>query len=115
MFVVGLRLVVGGVVLEWALRLAFPAATTAVVFLASGLTVFGFPPVCDVETRYACASVTVDEDDPSRQTLHLDTLHHARVDIDAPNRLDIRHLRLFTTLPAPPTPGPPHLMSDNPH
>src|SRR3546814_1421332 len=106
MFVVGLRLVVGGVVLEWALRRAFPAATTAVVFLASGLAVFGFPPVCDVETRYACASVTADEDDPSRRSLHLDTLHHARVDVDDPTRLDIRYIRLFADVAASLPTGP---------
>ncbi len=106
MFVVGLLLVVGGVVLEWALRRAFPAATTAVVFLASGLAVFGFPPVCDVETRYACASVTADEDDPSRRSLYLDTLHHARVDVDDPTRLDIRYIRLFADVAASLPAGP---------
>ena len=106
MFVVGLLLVVGGVVLEWALRRAFPAATTAVVFLASGLAVFGFPPACDVETRYACASVETDDDDPSRRSLYLDTLHHARVDVDDPNRLDIRYIRLFADVSAALPPGP---------
>lgn len=106
MFVVGLLLVVGGVVLEWALRRAVPAATTAVVFLASGLAVFGFPPVCDVETRYACASVERDDDDPSRRSLYLDTLHHARVDVDDPDRLDIRYIRLFADVAAALPPGP---------
>src|SRR3546814_17858060 len=111
MFVVGLLLVVGGVVLEWALRRAFPAATTAVVFLASGLTVFGFPPVCDVATRYACASVTVAEDDPSRRSLHLDPLHHARFAIHEPTRLANRSISHFAdvaaSLPPRPTAVPP--------
>ncbi len=106
MFVVGLLLVVGGVVLEWALRRKVPAATTAVVFLASGLAVFGFPPVCDVETRYACASVEVDEEDPSRRSLYLDTLHHARVDLDDPTHLDIRYIRLFAAVAAALPDGP---------
>lgn len=106
MFVVGLALVVGGVVLEWALRRSLPAATTAIVFAASGLAVFGFPPACDVETRYACASVRVDEDDPSRRSLYLDTLHHARVDVDDPTRLDIRYIRLFADVAAALPEGP---------
>lgn len=106
MFVVGLLLVVSGVVLEWALRRTFPAATTALVFAASGLAVFGFPPACDVETRYACASVRVDEDDPSRRSLYLDTLHHARVDVDDPTRLDIRYIRIFADVARALPPGP---------
>jgi MFS family permease len=106
MFVVGLLLVVGGLVLEWGLRRKLPAATTVVVFFASGLAVFGFPPACDVETRYACASVRVDEGDPSRRSLYLDTLHHARVDVDDPTYLGIRYIRLFADVAAALPPGP---------
>lgn len=106
MLVVGLLLVVAGIVLEWVLRRAVPAATTALLFVASGLSVFGFPPVCDVETRYACASVEVDPDDASRRSLYLDTLHHARVDVDDPTRLDIRYIRLFADVAAALPEGP---------
>ncbi|HSP04185.1 MAG TPA: fused MFS/spermidine synthase [Acidimicrobiales bacterium] len=106
MFVVGLLLVVGGVLLEWALRRSLPAASTAVVFVVSGLAVYGFPPECDVETRYACASVVVDEDDPSRRSLYLDTLHHARVDVDDPTHLDLRYIRLFADVAEALPPGP---------
>ena len=95
MFVVGLLLVAGGLALEWVLRRKVPAATSMVGLLVAGLAVFGFPPVCDVETRYACATVQVDEDDPSRRSLYLDTLHHARVDVDDPTYLGIRYIRLF--------------------
>jgi MFS family permease len=106
MFVVGLLLVIGGVLLEWVLRRARPAAATAVVFAITGLAVYGFPPECDVETRYACASILIDDDDPSRRSLYLDTLHHARVDLDDPTRLDIRYIRLFADVAAGLPPGP---------
>lgn len=106
MFAVGLLLVVGGVLLEWTLRRTLPAASTAVVFLISGLAVYGFPRECDVETRYACASVVVDEDDPSRRSLYLDTLHHARVDVDDPTQLDLRYIRLFADVADALPPGP---------
>jgi len=106
MFVVGLLLVVGGLLLEWALRRTLPAASTAVVFAVSGLAVYGFPPECDVETRYACASVVVDEDDPSLRSLYLDTLHHARVDLDDPTNLELRYIRLFADVAAALPPGP---------
>lgn len=106
MFVVGLLLVVGGVLLEWALRRTRPAATTSIVFAICGLAVYGFPAECDVETRYACASIRVDEDDPSRRSLYLDTLHHARVDVDDPTQLDIRYIRLFADVAAGLPPGP---------
>jgi hypothetical protein len=95
MFVVGLLLVAGGLALEWALRRKVPAATSMVALVVAGLAVFGFPPVCDVETRYACATVRIDEDHPSRRSLYLDTLHHARVDVDDPTYLGIRYVRLL--------------------
>lgn len=106
MFVVGFLLVVGGVALEWALRRRLPTATSVVLFAASGLSVYGFPPACDVETRYACASVEIDEDDPSRRSLYLDTLHHARVDVDDPTHLGIRYIRLFADVAAALPAGP---------
>ena len=95
MFVVGLLLVAGGLLVEWLLRRRPPATTAVAVFVVSGLSVFGFEPACDVETRYACASVRIDEDDPSRRSLYLDTAHHARVDVDDPTYLGIRYVRLF--------------------
>ena len=38
---------------------------SVVLFLASGLAVYGFPPACDVETRYHCARVVTDEERPT--------------------------------------------------
>jgi SAM-dependent methyltransferase len=95
MFVVGLLLVLGGVVVDWSLRRRPPAAAAVVVFAAAGLGVYGFPPACDVETKYACADIRVDEREPSVRSLYLDAAHHARVDLDDPTRLDIRYVRLL--------------------
>lgn len=100
LFVVGGLLVVGGVGLHWWLRRTTPAATSLAVVFVAGLSVFGFDPACDYETRYACAEVRVDEDDPSRRSLYLDGAHHARVDVDDPTYLDFRYIRLFADVAA---------------
>lgn len=106
MFVVGALLVAAGAALDWALRRRPPAATTLVVLAIGGLGVFGFEPACEYETRYACASVRVDDDDPSRRSLYLDSAHHARVDVDDPTYLGIRYVRLFADVAAALPAGP---------
>ncbi|MFP5322829.1 MAG: fused MFS/spermidine synthase [Acidimicrobiia bacterium] len=106
MFVVGLLLVVGGIVVEWLLRRRPPTAVAAVAFLASGLSVYGFAPVCDVETKYSCAEIRVDDDDPSVRSLYLDSTHHARVDVDDPGNLEIRYIRLLADVAAALPEGP---------
>jgi spermidine synthase len=106
MFLVGALLVAGGVVLEWHLRRRPPALAAVLVFAASGLSVYGFPTPCDVETRYSCAEIRVDEREPSVRSLWLDDVHHARVDVDDPTRLELRYIRLLAdvagALPAGP-------------
>ncbi|HEX4901363.1 MAG TPA: fused MFS/spermidine synthase [Acidimicrobiales bacterium] len=106
MFTVGLLLVVGGLALELVLRRRPPTAATVVVLVAGGLSVYGFAAPCDVETRYACAEIEVDERDPSLVSLYLDSLHHARVDLDEPSNLELRYIRLLAdvaeALPAGP-------------
>jgi len=98
MFVVGLGLVAGGVAVDLWLRRRPPTAVAVVALAAGGLTVYGFAAPCDVETRYACAEVRVDDDDPSVRSLYLDAAHHARVDVDDPSRLDIRYVRLLAAV-----------------
>lgn len=106
MFVVGALLVAGGLGLELWLRRRPPTATTAVILLITALSVYGFAPACDVETKYACAQIRVDEDDPSLRSLYLDTAHHARVDVDDPLRLEIRYIRLLADVAAALPEGP---------
>lgn len=105
MFGVGTSLVLAGFALDWTLRRRPPTATTVLVFAASALSVFAFEPACEVETRYACASVRVDPDDPSRRSLYLDTAHHARVDVDDPTYLGIRYVRLLADVAEALPPG----------
>lgn len=106
LFAVGLLLVVAGMGLHWWLRREPPAVTTLAVYLIAGLAVFGFEPACEYETRYSCGWIEVDEDDPSRRSLYLDTVRHAHIDVDDPTYLDIRYVRLFAdvseALPAGP-------------
>ena len=106
LFIVGGLLVVAGVWVHWWLRREPPAVTSLAVYLIAGLAVFGFEPVCEYETRYSCGWIEVDDDDPSRRSLYLDTVRHAHIDVDDPTYLDIRYIRLFAdvaeALPAGP-------------
>jgi SAM-dependent methyltransferase len=106
MFVVGLLLVVGGAGVHWWLRRQAPTLVAVAVLAAGGLSVYGFAAPCDVETRYACAEIRVDGRDPSVRSLYLDSVHHARVDVDDPTDLDLRYIRLLAdvaeALPAGP-------------
>lgn len=95
MFGVGALLVVSGTALHWWLRRQLPSVTGVLVLALPALGVFAFQPACDYETRYACANVQLDTDDPTRRSLYLDGAHHARVDVDDPTYLPFRYIRLF--------------------
>lgn len=95
LFIVGGLLVVAGVAVHWWLRREPPAVSTLAVYVVASLSVFGFEPACEFETRYSCGWIEVDEGDSSRRSLYLDTVRHAHVDVDDPTYLDIRYIRLF--------------------
>lgn len=106
MFAVGLLLVAGGALVEWVLRRRPPTATATLVLAIGGLSVYGFAAPCDVETRYACAEIRVDEDDPDLVSLYLDSMHHARVDLADPTNLELRYIRLLADVADALPPGP---------
>jgi len=106
MFALGALLVAGGLVLEWGLRRRPPTATAVIVLAAGGLSVYGFASPCDVETRYACAEIEPDEDDPTLVSLYLDSVHNARVDLDDPTNLELRYARLLADVADALPPGP---------
>ncbi len=95
LFLVGLLAVAGGAGVHLWLTRRPPTAPAALAVVAAALSVFGFEPACDVETRYSCAELEVDPSDPSVVSLHLDGSHHARVDLDDPTNLEFRYVRLF--------------------
>ncbi|MGA7689476.1 MAG: fused MFS/spermidine synthase [Jiangellales bacterium] len=51
------------------------------------------PAACEVETRYHCASVVVDETQPSGRILVLDRLRHSYVDTDDPTHVEFAYVR----------------------
>ena len=98
LFGVGALLVAGGIGLDLWLRRRPPTATMALLVGASGLAVFGLTPPCEYETRYACAEVVVDDRDPSRVDLVLDTVRNAEVDLDDDTYLGLRYIRLIAAV-----------------
>lgn len=95
MFGVGLVLVASAAILHWWLLRRMPGLTSVCVALIAGLTVFGFEPECQRETKYACANVEIDRSEPSDRDLILDTVRHGNMDLDEPTELELRYIRLF--------------------
>ncbi len=68
---------------------AISAAASAVI----GALALATPAGCEVETRYHCASVVVDETQPSGRILVLDRLRHSYVDTDDVTHLEFAYVR----------------------
>lgn len=93
LIVLGAVLVVSGVLLLLAGgRRRALAATTAGALAAAALAVVS-PDPCQVETRYHCAGVVVDERNPDGRVLVLDRLRHSYVDVRDPTHLDFGYVR----------------------
>lgn len=106
MFLVGGAMVALALVVHWHLVRERPGATGAGVVVIAGLSVFGFEPACEYETKYACASVVVDPDDADDRDLVLDTARHGNVHLDDPTILELRYVRLFASVVDALPPGP---------
>ena len=90
----GAVLVVTGLVCAVVLpRVVEPAPLLAMVGLAalSGTWLVTADSTCDVETRYYCASVLLDEQREGGRTLVLDGLRHSYVDLDDPTHLEFAY------------------------
>jgi spermidine synthase len=61
---------------------------------------------CQVETRYYCASVEVDGQNPTGRVLVLDGLRHSYVDLDDPAHLEFGYTQRFGDVLAAQPPGP---------
>lgn len=103
---IGAAMVVLGFATSWMLARARPGAGVVVVVIAAGLTTGASSSPCQYETRYACVVVAADPDNPSLRSLYLDGVRNAAVDLDDPEVLDIRYIRLFADVADTLPPGP---------
>lgn len=92
---VGAVLVVAGAALTgWSTRRPPSIAIVAVVLVSFGVGVSGTSP-CAFESAYFCGRVIADPDDPDVRLLVLDDLVHAAIDLEDPDDLQIRYVRLL--------------------
>lgn len=98
MFLVGGAMVLLGAATHWWLLRRRPGTTSVGVAIIGALSVFGFEPACEYETRYACAEVRVDADRPQDRDLVLDAARHGNVHLDDPTILELRYVRLFASV-----------------
>ena len=104
--VLGGLLVIVGAALSGRHRRRPPSVAVVVVVLMSfGIGISGSSP-CAFESTYFCGQVVVDPDDPSVRRLVLDDLVHAAVDLDDPDDLQIRYVRLLAAAIADRPDGP---------
>jgi len=109
--IVGALLVLFGLVVFWKSGRQRPGfVETGIVVLTAviGLAI-GSP--CDHETDYYCVRIVTDAPDdpearPGGRSLIIDQLRHAHVDLDDPEYLDIRYMRLFADVAAGLPDGP---------
>jgi spermidine synthase len=105
----GLLLVVTGlvctVVLPRTTRTAPLLAMSALAAL-TGTWLVTAESTCEVETRYYCATVLVDEQREGGRTLVLDGLRHSYVDLDDPEHLEFPYSRRFADVLAERPAGP---------
>ena len=105
----GLLLVVTGLVCTVALpRVVETAPLLAMTALAAltGTWLVTAESTCEVETRYYCASVVVDDAREGGRTLVLDGLRHSYVDLDDPTHLEFAYTRRFADVLAVQPDGP---------
>jgi hypothetical protein len=90
-------LVVVSVLLEVRTRGWRGAAGPTALLLVVGLGTAFAPGGCDVETKYHCASVQVDDARDGGRALILDRLRHSYVDLDDPTHLEFPYVRAIVS------------------
>ncbi len=91
----GALVVVAGVVATVRLGAERPPVAGLValpVLLIAALATAG---PCEHETAYFCVRVETPEENPSQRDLYLDRLRHASIDLEDPEFLDIRYVRVL--------------------
>ncbi len=94
----GIVLMITAVALVAGPRRRGAAAALVAVTLGSTLAAQTAPGSCDVETRYHCAVVETDPDDPDARVLVLDNLRHSYVDLTDPTHLEFDYVRAIASV-----------------
>lgn len=97
-------LILGGalVLMGAGLTAMFMSSRAAVV--GAGVAALGAGPIalapqpCDVETKYHCARVLIDDARPTGRTLQLDTLWHSYIDLEDPTHLRFAYTRTIAAV-----------------
>jgi len=99
--IVGALLVLGGLFVFTKARGARPTGGEVAGVIVAVVLGFSVQSPCDHTTDYYCVSVVSDIDRamenprPGGRSLIIDDLRHAHIDLDDPEYLDIRYIRLF--------------------
>lgn len=94
----GIALMITAVVLVASPRRRGAAAAVVAVTLASTVAAQTAPGSCDVETRYHCAVVETDPDNPDARVLVLDNLRHSYVDLADPTHLEFDYVQAIASV-----------------
>lgn len=97
---IGAVLVLAGLVMFWKSGKKRPDAVEIGLVVLTAVVGLSVSSVCDFETDYYCVRIVADDAKspdarPGGRSLIIDQLRHAHVDLDDPEYLDIRYMRLF--------------------
>lgn len=103
--IIGALLVISGLVVFWKSGRKRPDAVEIGLIVATAVIGFAVSSPCDFETDYACVRIVADSAEgadarPGGRSLIIDRFRHAHVDLDDPEYLDIRYMRLFADVAA---------------
>lgn len=103
--IIGALLVIAGLAVFWKSGRKRPDAVEIGLIVATAIIGFAVSSPCDFETDYACVRIVADAAEgpdarPGGRSLIIDRFRHAHVDLDDPEYLDIRYMRLFADVAA---------------
>ena len=109
--IIGAILVIAGLVVFSRTGKRRPDAVEVGLIAATAFISLAVASPCDFETDYYCVRVVADaiegaDPRPGGRSLIIDQLRHAHVDLDDPEYLDIRYMRLFADVAATLPEGP---------
>ena len=87
-----------GIYTWWRLERRVPPFAAWVGIALAATAALVVPRPCEYETAYYCVRVEVDDERPSVRNLYLDRLRHAAVDLEDPDFLDIRYVRILAAV-----------------
>lgn len=109
--IIGAVLVIAGLVVFWKTGRKRPDAVEIGLIALTAVIGLSVSSPCDHETDYYCVRIVADATDgpdarPGGRSLIIDQYRHAHVDLDDPEYLDIRYMRLFADVAATLPDGP---------